>query len=77
MRELSVDEAMNVNGGSKFFSVIGSTLFGAAIGAVMGAVTLGPIGIIAGAGYGAADGFAGGLALAGGEGLMETLNDKK
>jgi len=76
VRELSNEDTHSVNGGNKFITVVGSTLIGAAMGAVTGAVTLGPIGILAGGWQGAVEGMAVGLAVAGGEGLVDITNGK-
>lgn len=73
MRELSISETHDVNGGANFFNVISGALFGAAIGAVMG-IPLGPAGIIAGAGAGAFEGIGGALVVEGANGLVDTLN---
>lgn len=74
MRELSISETHDVNGGRNFFTVISGIVWGATIGAVMG-IPLGPAGILAGMGTGAFNGAAIGIIKEGADGLVEITHN--
>lgn len=72
MRELSILEVQNISGsGPNFLKVVGGTIWGATIGAIIGFGVAGPAGMVVGLVDGAITGGAAAVVKEGAEGLVD------